>query len=185
MPGGEILRKKNIITYMDKRHKVIGTGLSGLVGSRVTQLLSSQFEFEDLSLSKGVDITNQDQIKEIISSSTSPLILHMAAKTDVDSCEDDKFLGDEGTAWKVNVEATANIAQIARLTGKRVIYISTDFVFDGTKEGFTEEDEPNPVNWYAQTKYEGEKIIGELKTPWIIARIAYPYRANFIKLDFL
>lgn len=170
---------------MDQKIKVIGTGLSGLVGSRVVSLLSDEVEFEDLSLDTGVDITNFEQVKEKISSSDAPVLLHMAAKTDVDSCEDDKLLREEGQAWIVNVEGTANVVQAARLTGKKVIYISTGFVFNGSKDYYTEEDEPDPINWYAQTKYEGEKKVLEGDIEYIIARIDYPYcAAPFKRKDF-
>ncbi|HSW70847.1 MAG TPA: SDR family oxidoreductase, partial [Gammaproteobacteria bacterium] len=112
-----------------------------------------------------------------------------AAKADVDGCEEDKNLGEEGEAWRINVEGTRNVAEIARETGKKVIYISTDFVFDGRKpegESYGEEDLPNPLGWYAQTKYEGEKALEESGADYVILRIAYPYRAEFSqKKDFM
>jgi dTDP-4-dehydrorhamnose reductase len=164
--------------------KILGTGLTGLVGSRIVELLGGKCEFENLSRSTGVDITNKDQVLEKIKVSDAQIILHLAAKTDVDGCELDKPLKENGEAWKINVEGTKHVAEACLKTNKKLFYVSTDFVFDGTRENYSEEDIPNPVNWYAQTKYEGEKIIQNLKSPWIIARIAYPYRANFVKLDF-
>ncbi len=187
--------------------KILGTGLTGLVGSRVVELLKNKYEFENLSRSSGVDITDKNQVLEKIKSSDAQIVLHLAAKTDVDGCEEDKALGQDGEAWKINVDGTKNIADVCSQIGKKLIYISTDFVFDGTpknaylaSEAFTlapargassgqakayaEKDFPNPINWYGQTKYEGEKIVKALKTPWIIARIAYPYRASFPKMDF-
>lgn len=172
---------------MDKNLKIIGTGLSGLVGSRVVQLLSSQFEFEELGTNTGIDITDEVSVKECISASSAPIILHMAAKTNVDRCEDDKGLGEEGEAWRVNVIGTENIVEAARQTGKKVIYISTDFVFDGSKkEAFTEKDEPNPVNWYGETKYQGEKVLKNGDIEYTIIRIASPYcNVNIGKKDFV
>lgn len=164
--------------------KILGTGLNGLVGSRIVELLSGKYEFENLSRSSGVDITNENQVLEKITNSDAQIVLHLAAKTDVDGCEKDKELGEEGEAWKINVLGTQNVANACLATNKKLIYISTDFVFDGEKEVYYEEDIPDPINWYAQTKYEGEKIVQNLKTPWVIARIAYPYRANFTKIDF-
>lgn len=165
---------------------IIGTGLSGMVGTRVIELLRDDFEFTDLSLATGVDIADIDQVMSYLESNDAKIILHMAAKTDVDGCEDDKILGEEGAAWRVNVEGTHNIAQAARKLNKRVIYISTDFVFDGTKDSYTEEDEPNPVNWYGYTKYEGENAVKKAHISYSIVRLAYPYRANFpLKLDFV
>lgn len=170
---------------MEQGPKVLGTGLSGLVGKRILELLSPQYEFEDISQS-GIDITDEKAIKDIISSSDSNVILHLAAKTDVDSAEDDKILGEDGLVWRINVEGTGNIVNAARLTGKRLIYISTDFVFDGSKEYFTEEDEPNPVNWYGETKYQGELLIQESTLDYTILRISSPYcRLNYKKKDFV
>ena len=164
--------------------KILGTGLTGLIGSKIVEILGDKYEFENLSRSSGVDIINQNEVSERIKASDAQLVLHLAAKTNVDRCEMDRNLEQNGETWKVNVDGTRNVANTCEQTGKKVIYASTDFVFDGTKDLYFETDIPNPKNWYAQTKYEGEKIIQELETPWIIARIAYPYRANFKKPDF-
>ena len=165
---------------------ILATGLSGLVGSRIKELLKDKFEFTDLSLATGVNITDSEAVEKYIGESYAQIILHLAAKTDVDACEDDKIFGEEGQAWMVNVIGTDNIVQAAKKTGKRIIYISTDFVFDGTKDYYTEEDTPNPVNWYSVTKLEGEKRILDSGVSSTIIRIAYPYRNNFIeKKDFL
>lgn len=152
----------------------------GLVGSRVVELLKDRYEF-DFS---DVDITDRSLILKKIKSSDAQIVLHLAAKTDVDGCELDKSLRKDGKAWKVNVEGTRNVADACFETNKKLIYISTDFVFDGTREAYSEEDTPNPINWYGQTKYEGEKIVRRASCPWLIVRFAYPYRANFGKLDF-
>ena len=165
---------------------ICGTGLSGLVGSRVTELLQDKYSFNDLSLTTGVDITDYESLEKKIKEDPSEIIIHMAAKTDVDACEDDKILGEEGTAWVVNVDATRNIVECAQNYGKKIIYISTDFVFDGTRDFYTEEDLPNPVNWYGVTKFEGERIITESNVSYVILRLAYPYRASYEKKqDFL
>lgn len=163
--------------------KILGIGLKGLVGSRIVELLKDRYEFEY----SDADITDRDSIIDRIKSSNASVVLHLAAKTDVDGCEKDKELGENGDAWKINVIGTKNVADACSQTNKKLIYISTDFVFDGENPsagGYTEEDIPNPVNWYAQTKYEGEKIVQKLQNPWIIVRIAYPYRASFTKNDF-
>jgi dTDP-4-dehydrorhamnose reductase len=163
--------------------KIFGTGLSGLVGSRVVEILRSRYIFE----TSEVDIVEKEEVSESISSSDAPIVLHLAAKTNVDECEKDREIDQKiiqggtlqypHTAYAVNVIGTKNIAQVCRNTGKKLIYISTDFVFDGEKpagEYYTESDKPNPVNWYATTKYEGEKIVQKLPY-FLIVRIAYPY----------
>lgn len=165
--------------------KILGTGLTGLVGSRIVELLSSKYKFDDLSRESGVDITNKEDLFRKIKDSNASLVLHLAAKTDVDECEKDRVLGKNGEAWKVNVEGTRNIVDACGLAKKRLIYISTDFVFFGKKQGpYIENDKPAPLSWYGQTKYEGEKIVQNSNLLWIIARISYPYRASFKKNDF-
>lgn len=168
------------------RIPIIGTGLSGLIGTRVVELLDSQYEFTDLSLKTGTDIRDPESIKKAFDASSAKIVLHMAAYTDVDACEDEKILGEEGLGWAINVTGTQNIIETAKKTDKRVIYISTDFVFDGTKDFYTEEDIPNPVNWYGRTKYEAEEILKGSDVSYNIVRLAYPYRASFSeKNDFV
>jgi dTDP-4-dehydrorhamnose reductase len=161
--------------------KILGTGLSGLVGSRIVELLKDQYEFD----SSEVDITDRDGIIGKIKSSDAPIVLHLAAKTDVDGCEKDKILGENGDAWRINVEGTRNVVEVSQASHKQIIYISTDFVFDGSQKVYTEEDVPHPINWYSKTKYEGEKIVQNTSIPWIIVRLAYPYRSHFAKRDFV
>jgi len=182
--------------------KILATGLTGLVGSRFTELLNEVYEFEHISLSNGIDVLDKTAVYEKISSSNANLVIHMAAKTNVDGCEVDKerdkeLLGfknsqeaeeawkEEKTAWAVNVFGTQNVVKACQKANKKIVYISTDFVFDGTKRSYTEEEKPNPINWYAKTKYEGEKLIQNSGLDYIIARIAYPYRALFERKDFV
>lgn len=171
------------------KQKIIGTGLSGMVGSRIVELLGDTHEFEDLSLKTGVDIRKKEIVDKKIGHSKAQVVLHLAAKTDVDLCEKDKPLEEKGEAWKINVLGTKNVAKAAESSDKKIIYISTDFVFDGANPpagGYTEEDKVQPINWYGQTKYEGEKIISKLKIPYLILRIAFPFRSFFPqKKDFV
>ena len=96
--------------------------------------------------------------------------------TDLDASEKERQLGEKSQAWHVNVEGTRNITESARATGKRVLYLSTDFVFDGEGGPYTEESQPNPQSWYAVTKYEGEKVVASLGDWGLILRIAFPYQ---------
>lgn len=157
---------------------IIGTGLSGLVGSRIVELLAGDFQFENLSLETGVDITNKEVVRERFVASAAPWVFHFAAVTDLDASEKERQLGQKSLAWRVNVEGTRNITESARATGKRVLYLSTDFVFDGEGGPYTEESQPNPQSWYAVTKYEGEKVVASLGASGLILRIAFPYQAR-------
>lgn len=166
---------------------LIGTGLTGLIGSRLVELYDKNYEFENLSLETGVNILNKDEIINRFDKSNSKYVLHFAAKTDVDGCEKDKELGKEGDAWKINVIGTKNIVLACKKTNKKLIHISTDFVFDGKVNKFyTEDDVPNPLSWYGTTKYEAEKVVMNSNVPYLICRLSYPYRAKCpVKKDFL
>lgn len=170
------------------KQKIIGTGLSGLVGSRIVELLGLSYDFEDISRKTGTDITDGASVLSRLQNSEAEYVIHMAAYTNVDGAEAEKDLKEQSESWKINVLGTENVVRAAETTGKRIIYISTDFVFDGEdtpKGGYTEEATPHPINWYATTKYEAELRVKEAKTSWIIVRIAYPYRAQFEKNDFM
>lgn len=179
--------------------KILGTGLNGLVGSRIIELLQDKYEFENISRSTGVDVTNQAQVYTAISSSYAPVVIHLTAKTDVDGCERDKetdiltakeegsgqeLFKDTSTAWAINVVGAKNIVDACKRTNKKLIYFSTDFVFDGQKptgDTYDESDTPNPLNWYGLTKYKGEDIVLNSGIPYAIIRLAYPYGHVFEK----
>lgn len=182
--------------------KILATGLTGLVGSRFTDFFENTYEIEHINLENRINILDKVEVENFISNSDSPLLLHMAAKTNVDVCEQDKVedkkileienLGEREKAWQesqsawgVNVFGTQNIVDACKNNGKKIVYISTDFVFNGQKRSYSEEEIPDPINWYAKTKYEGEKLIRESGLDFIIVRIAYPYRAYFKRSDFV
>ncbi len=164
---------------------ILVTGLTGLIGSRIKHVLSSQYEFENLSRSEGVDISDLNSVKEKIASSDASYVVHLAGKTNVDECEGEKDSKEIGSAWDVNVEGTRNIVKACEETGKRLIYFSTDLVFDGTQESYSEEDTPNPINFYGRSKYEGEKVVTSCSVPWVIIRPSYPYTFTGEKKDFV
>jgi len=168
--------------------QLIVLGINGLVGSRLKELLMEDFDLIGMDRVGGVDITKPETLTSIREHKDASFVLHLAAKTDVDGCELDRDQGEEGDAWRINVFGSENVAEICRETGKKLIYISTDFVFDGEKqegESYNEEDIPNPINWYAKTKYEGERVVERSGADYTILRIAYPYRANSeIRKDF-
>ena len=164
---------------MNKNREIIGTGLSGLVGSRLVQLYP-QLNFADASLDTGVDILNRSSLSAFFDqNSNADAVIHLAAFTDTSQAWQQR--GDkQGLCYRLNVEGTRNVLEQCQKHNKYLIHISTDFVFDGNKEGiYTENDTPNPIEWYGQTKYEAEQIILDSGHPAAIVRIAYPYRANF------
>lgn len=159
--------------------KIIGTGLSGLVGSRLVELLQKKFEFVDFSLDSGVDITKLSSLKKaFLKHLDCEAVIHLAAFTDVSEAAKQEG-NKKGLCYQINVIGTQNTANLCQEYGKYLIHISTDFVFDGKKKtAYTEEDKPYPIEWYGHTKYLAEKIVQQSKNPWLIARIAYPFKAK-------
>lgn len=160
--------------------KVISTGLTGLVGSRVSELLADKYNFVDISLDSGVNILDQAELSRFVANHTDAIcLLHLAAFTDTNSAWDQR--GDQsGPCYQVNVVGTQNVLQVCQDHHFPLIHISTDFVFDGTKSGpYIETDIPRPIEWYGETKYLAEKLIQDSGHPSSILRIAYPYRAKF------
>lgn len=167
--------------------KILGTGLSGLVGSRIVELLPD-FEFKDLSRKNGVDVSIKEQIFGAISNSSASTILHLAAFTRVDDAEKEKDLQEKSTVWKINVLGTKNVLEACEKFNKKIIYLSTDMVFPGDKElpyKYSEDDQTGAANFYAKTKEEAEKLVEKATCPWVILRIAYPYRAKFEKEEYV
>lgn len=159
--------------------KIIGTGLSGLVGSRIVELLP-EFQFIDYSLATGISILDSKQLEEATAKKSDfDCFIHLAAFTDTNQAWIQN--GDEnGLCYQLNVVGTQNIVDLCKKYNKHLIHISTDFVFDGTKEEkYTEEDTPNPIEWYGKTKYLSEQVVLNSGISASIIRIAYPYRAVF------
>ncbi|MDP3940828.1 MAG: NAD(P)-dependent oxidoreductase [bacterium] len=171
------------------KKKLLAVGGSGLVGSRILSLLENNFSIQNFSLETGLDITDPATLSPILNAPSGSIVFHLAAKADVDSCEKDKPLGENGPAWKINVEGARNVALACAKARHTMVYVSTDFVFSGentSEAGYTEEDSPDPLGWYAVTKYEGEKAVVSTGVRNVIMRIAYPYRSDFKqKLDFV
>ena len=171
-----------------RKDNVLGIGLSGLVGSRVVELLSTTYSFEDVSRKTGTDITDAENVLQRLQNSSAGYVLHLAAYTNVDASEKQKDVGKNSEVWKINVDGTKNVIDACEATGKKLIYISTDMVFDGNQElgsRYGEEHTPNPQNFYATTKCEAEKLILSSSVSCTILRIAYPYRAQFEKKEYV
>lgn len=167
---------------------VLGTGLNGLVGSRFVKDFSDKYEFDNLDLrdpNRPVDITNAEQIMEILQNSPAEYIVHFAAFTNVTAAWEQSGNKD-GICYQVNVKGTENIVKACQATGKHLIHISTAYVFNGKKEGlYTEDDQVNPIEWYGETKMLAEKVIQEAEDlKWTILRIDQPFRSDsFEKVD--
>ncbi len=146
--------------------KIALTGSRGLVGSRVIELLKNEFEFIPLS-SDDLDITDNKSVESKLNEHEFDLLLHLAAYTNVDAAEQEKE-----KAHAINVEGTLNLSDVIAKQGKKMIYVSTDFVFDGKMPPYDEMSIPHPVGYYGQSKFEGEEVV---KDHAMIVRISYPF----------
>lgn len=159
--------------------KILVTGASGLLGQKVVQhALEKGHEtyaiYKEHPTSLGtpikLDLTNHKELFEVLSKRKPDVIIHTAAYTDVDGCETNQEL-----AWKVNAEATKHLAIASAHVNSHLIYVSTDYVFDGEKGFYTEEDKPNPISYYGYTKLRGEEFLKGYATEWCIARPSVLY----------
>lgn len=160
--------------------KYLITGGTGQLGYDIIKELINRNEKDYLApSSKEMDITNQKQVENIILNYKPDIIFHCAAYTAVDKAEEDKE-----NCYNINVNGTKNIVSVAEKINAKVVYISTDYVFDGTKEGIYEiDDKTNPINYYGYTKLMGEEVVKKLKD-YLIVRISWVFGINgknFIK----
>jgi len=155
------------------------TGASGLLGHKLVQLalenhheVYSIYKENPIDLGKPIklDLTDQSQVSKTITRLKPQAIIHTAAYTDVDGCEINQDL-----AWKANAEATRYIVEASANLNTHLTYVSTDYVFDGKKGLYTEEDNPNPINYYGYTKLKGEEYIREHCKKWCISRASVIY----------
>ena len=130
-----------------------------------------------------LDITDQKAVKKIIEQVHPDAIIHCAAWTAVDAAEDEE---NKSKVHAINVDGTRYIAEAAKAIGAKMLYLSTDYVFDGKGERPWQTDDKNyaPLNYYGQTKLEGELAVSSTLEKYFIVRIAWVFGLNgknFIK----
>lgn len=149
--------------------RIAVTGYKGQLGLELQNTLKKH---ELVLIDKDTcDITQKDQVSSFLNKSSPEAIIHAAAYTDVDGCEKNPEL-----AKAVNVEGTRNLVEYAKENKVLLLYISTDYVFDGAKKGEYKEDDPtNPISIYSKTKLEGEVVVHNCLEKYFIARTAWLY----------
>lgn len=152
--------------------KAMIVGASGQLGQELQKLLNEvKWDYVPLTV-EDLDITDRDKIDEKIKEIQPTVILDAAAYTAVDKAEDE---GKE-LNWVVNVDGTKNLAEAAKSHDIELVYISTDYVFDGTKEGYYLEDDPaNPKNEYGRAKWAGEQAVRESGAKYYIVRTSWVF----------
>lgn len=160
--------------------KVLVTGANGQLGYDVIKELQKQNIECFGATRKDFDIIDFKATENFIINYMPDVVIHCAAYTAVDKAEDEPDL-----CYKVNTSATESIAEICKKINAKMLYISTDYVFDGAKEGFYEvEDKPNPINVYGKTKLLGEEAVQKILDKYFIVRISWVFGEhgnNFVK----
>jgi dTDP-4-dehydrorhamnose reductase len=151
--------------------KIVVTGAEGMLGQALGRVLvASNVDYRPFGHS-AMDVTDGQMVLDIIGEEKPDWVIHAAAFTRVDACEE-----NPQRAFFVNAEGTRNVARSAAAVGARVLYISTDYVFDGRKGSpYTEEDRPSPINVYGESKLAGERFLSEIMPAgmWTIVRTAW------------
>lgn len=160
--------------------KVLVTGAKGQLGTDLMNELAKR-GIEGIGVDvQEMDITDAEACRRVIKNSDADAVIHCAAYTAVDAAEDNVDL-----CRRINGEGTRNVAQACKEADTKLMYISTDYVFDGQgTRPWEPDDERHPLNVYGQTKYEGELAVEELSDKYFIVRIAWVFGVagkNFIK----
>lgn len=168
--GAHGLLGQKLVTDFHPHYKVIGCDLHP----------ESFFSFPNLSY-ENLDITDRRQLGFHISFYHPQVIINAAAYTDVDGCEIHK-----DKAWAVNVGGVKNLVSFCKEQKIKLIHLSTDYIFNGENGPYSEEDSPDPVNFYGETKLESERIIKESGVDFLIIRtnVLYGFGKN-VKSNFL
>jgi dTDP-4-dehydrorhamnose reductase len=158
--------------------RVVVTGSKGQLGSSLQQVLDHEAVLPmDLPES---DLTHLGSVTAAVAEFRPDVVIHGAALTNVDGCE-----REPEAAYRANVLGTRNVAVAAQQSGAALVYISTDYVFDGRKaEPYWEYDTPNPLSVYGRTKWIGEELARSLVSRYYIVRVAWLYangHRNFVE----
>eukprot|EP01136_Pigoraptor_vietnamica_P012961 Opistho-1_new@53415 len=166
------------------KKKILITGSNGLLGQKLVSLLANQSDIHLIATARGknrlpftegyeyqeMDITNAEQVAEVIDKIQPNAIIHTAAMTNVDQCEFEKDL-----CWAMNVKAVEYLVEACEKHNIYFCHLSTDFIFDGKTGPYSEEAQPSPVSYYGWTKYAAEEVVRRSTCRWSIARTVLVY----------
>ena len=156
------------------------TGAEGLLGSALSKVLAHQ-GIEYRALAKcDLDVTDRSATKHCIGVENPDVVFHCAALTDVDGAESVR-----NASFSVNAGGTTNVAEACKAVGSRMVYFSTDYIFDGTKRTpYSPNDEPGPLSAYGESKLAGEHIAAASGVDLLLVRTSWLYGSvgkNFVR----
>lgn len=161
--------------------KIVIIGAGGQLGTDCGKLLSDKHQVVSCDLPQ-VDIGDPESVADLLAQTHPEVIINCAAYTAVDACESNQEL-----SWRINAEGPGHLAREAARHRARLIHVSTDYVFDGTRpapQPYFEDDLPNPLSQYGRSKLAGEKAVVNNCSDYVILRTAWLYGAtgkNFLK----
>lgn len=159
--------------------KVLILGAQGMLGHDLMEIFAKEYDVTGLDI-EDLDITRQGATRKTIKELSPQVVINAAGYTDVDGCE--KKINK---AFAVNGQGTKNVAKSCWDTGSKLIYLSTDYIFDGAKGSpYHEDDPPNPQNIYGESKLMGERYIEEILDDYVIVRTQWLYGThgrNFVE----
>lgn len=166
------------------KKRILITGANGLLGQKLVDLLTKQPDVDLIATARGsnrlpfadgytykaMDITDRQQVLDVVARTKPQVIIHTAAMTNVDQCEAEK-----DACWAQNVTAVESLVEACRINDTFLVHVSTDFIFDGKSGPYDETAEPNPISFYGWSKYAAEKAVTESPIRWGIARTVLVY----------
>ena len=167
--------------------KFLVTGSAGLIGRQVVKDLSETHEVfscynkskPEFGIPTKMDLLNHEMISNVLSEKNPDIVIHLGAMTAVDLCDT-----QQDNALKINSQATEILAKECSKINSFMVYVSTDYVFDGNTGMYEENDTTNPLGFYGKSKLLGEKSIQNFSSNWCIARTSTPFGLHPTKKSF-
>lgn len=163
--------------------RILVTGCNGLLGQKLVELISSTPEHYLIATAKStliptlargefhaLDITSQSSVEKIIAKTKPEVVINTAAMTQVDQCETERE-----KCWQANVEAVRYLAEACQKNYVHLVHVSTDFIFDGSHGPLDENEKPNPISYYGESKLAGEMEVQKSSIDWAILRTVLVY----------
>jgi dTDP-4-dehydrorhamnose reductase len=158
--------------------KILVTGSNGLLGQKLTELLENDPSVTLIATARGksvlpitkgefhnLDITDGQAVDDVFARTRPDVVINTAAMTQVDQCETERE-----ACWTANVTSVENLVAACTKYSTHLVHVSTDFIFDGTRGPLDENEKPNPVNYYGESKLAAEEVVKKSKAGWSILR---------------